>query len=893
MKKEGVISLFLISILLFSPFVSAYSITGRAIDDVRMIFANDEGKVNIALEVREKEINSAIESAKVGNTEEAIKLLEDAKKKLEIVQDKISPEVVEEVQKNIEEIKKKLSETGDIPPEFEGYIKDYMIEEEKTSLSASLSEKLFNYCTELANQDYETMLKDEKCKSENAPVWLKDKVDEKINDLKENASEKILEVLTNCINDPRDCDCSKIPAGNAETKCEESKALAIKCEFQEDKSACTQLNNIDLNLPSNIPKFLQPFFKQKLNDAIGSKEKEMFNKFAPKECIEAKATTREECEKIMFEKNAPRECIEAGATTKEACEKIMNGIYGPPPTECMENGEFIGPEACDDKMVKSGRIPQECIKDSKPLPPEDCNQIMQEKGMMNKPDLNTIPKECIKNGEAVLPEECQKIMEELGIAPPGGKPGEMQGNIPQECMQNGQPISPEECNKIMEEKGIVPQQQGGDMMSGECREKGITDFYECQKIVNMPRPCKDSGIYDSSQCEEKIMSQNIPRECVEANALTPNSCRQIMLPQECKNSGASSWEDCEAIRIRQQMPAQCQREGELNIEDCAKTLAENVIASSPGSEMDFLNRRGIKQNEIPGVCMSGSNFIRGMDCDKELAQMGITLPAPSDASNIPSECVINGVPVSPQECELTLKNKLVNENIPAPCRESGITDSEGCGRLMENERRQEGLGMNVPQECIGLSPDACREIMKQKGIEVREPVVSGGDLPKECAEFGVSDSNSCDMVMSKINEERMKNGEKLIVDQDGNQDYITPAEIKQIIKETEQNVETQPNFEAAEQSKQQVEYYEQKIEKIEQVQTEPVPSGEQGAPSGGENSGGEGASSGGESGGGGSSSGGESSSGAGGGESAPTGEAIRQISSTDNFLTRFLERIFG
>ena len=56
MKKGVIIFLFLISILLFSPFASAYSFTGRVVDDLRMFFAGDEGKVDIALEVREKEI---------------------------------------------------------------------------------------------------------------------------------------------------------------------------------------------------------------------------------------------------------------------------------------------------------------------------------------------------------------------------------------------------------------------------------------------------------------------------------------------------------------------------------------------------------------------------------------------------------------------------------------------------------------------------------------------------------------------------------------------------------------------------------------------------------------------------------------------------------------------
>lgn len=281
-----------------------------------------------------------------------------------------------------------------------------------------------------------------------------------------------------------------------------------------------------------------------------------------------------------------------------------------------------------------------------------------------------------------------------------------------------------------------------------------------------------------------------------------------------------------------------------------------------------------------------------MDCDAELAQMGITLPAPSDTSNIPSECMVNGVLVSPQECEVTLKNKLVNENIPGPCREAGITGPDECGKLMSNQRAESGLGMNIPQECIGLSPEECKKIMEEKGMEIQDPMIAEGEqISRECIEMGVGDKISCDVVMSKINGERMNNGEKLIVDREGNQDYITPDEVEQIIGETELNTEAQPNFESAEQYKQQVEYYENKIEKIEQeemqkqaeIETGQVPETSEGGASsegGPEQPGESGGPSAGES------------SGAGGGESAPTGEIIREINQ-DNFLTNFLKRIFG
>lgn len=860
MQKEVVLAAFLISIILLSNLAYAQSYSGfsKFKDNLRLFFASGDNKVRLALEIREKELNSAIDNAKLGNKEEAVKNLEDAKSKLRIVQEQTSSNIADEVKLNIDEVEKKIMESKNLDPEFQKYLEQHLTEEQKTQLTANLSEKLFSYCEELAKQDYDLMLKDEKCNPDNAPSWLKKDIDKKIKETQKQMADEMLNQLTTCMTNPKECDCSKIPVTSEQAKCEKAKAFMIRCEFQQDESACKQLEELGPpTMPSDMPSFLKPIFEKTMNDLINNKEKEMFNKLAPPECAQAKATTRGECEKIMMEKNAPRECIEAGATTKEACEKIMNGIYGPPPTECMQNGQFIGEEACDAKMVSSGNIPQECIKDRKPIPPEECNKMMQEKG--GKPDLSTIPKECIKNGEAVPPEECMQIMKELGITPPGGTPGEMQGNIPQECMQNGQPIPPEECNKIMEEKGIQPPQQGTEgMLSGECREKGITDFYECQKIVNLPRPCKDKGIYSQEECGNTLMQENMPQECVDANALTPESCMKIMLPQECKDKGAFSREECEAIMLTKNMPQECQKEGKLTPEECGKILAKNIIEFSPDSELDFLNKKGISFDSIPSVCKSGSNFVRSMECDKALAEMGITLPPPADISNIPKECIKDGQAVSPQECQQILENKLVNENIPHNCREAGIESPEECGKLMEKQRREQGIGINMPSECMGKTPEECKVIMEEKGMRVErvERVdrickegkegeecrevrgvegqrIEKGErierMPRECMDMEVSDSSSCDIIMSKINEERMKNGDKMIVTQEGEREYISNEQINKIAEQAEQRAEEiKPDLEQAQEIREEINIIEQNIQQIEQQQQISQPLLEQG-----------------------------------------------------------------
>ncbi|MCK5043606.1 hypothetical protein KAR52_01225 [Candidatus Pacearchaeota archaeon] len=948
MKKGAVCVIFLVLILFISNFASAYSFTARVVDDVKISFSRGDKKVVQALEVREKEIDSAIENVKNGEIDKAIKNLERAKEKLEIVQEKATPNICDEVDKSVDEVTKKIIENKDINPEFSEHFENYIIEEEKTKLSAERSEKLFEYCEELAKQDYELMLQDEKCNPDNAPDWLEDEIDDKIEEYEEESVEKMLEIFTTCINNPRECDCSEIPIASEKNKCEKGKALAIRCEFQKDESACRELDKLDIEMPSNLPKFLQPLFKKKLNDVIDKKEEEMFDKFAPRECIEAGATTREECEAIMMEKFAPRECIEAGATTKEECEKIMFAIHGAPPNECMENGEFIGPEACNEKMVSSGMIPKECIKDGKPISPEECEAVMREKGMMRSPP------EC----EGLSPEECNELMRERGPPP--------------EC----EGLSKEECDQMMRERGMEPRMQtvssvawGGD------------------KII--PQECVGMSF---QECEDYLMGNYMPQECINAGALTPEDCKRIMLPEECKQAGALTPEECGAIMINKGMPQECQDAGALTPEACAKLMSKNImVGATPGSEVDYLNKKGISFDEIPDVCVSGSNFIRSMGCDEALAGMGITLPPPKDISNIPQECIKDGVPVSPKECQMILQNRMVNENIPEICREAGITNPEECGRLLNKERRNAGMGMqDLPPECFSMSVLECKIFMDEHGMEkvdvmgimkrwgdkptppekeceegdvktrdcgegieitecmcengiwicadivcpkfapkiIQEEPIQGeqeceegektmrdcGDgieivdcmcvdgawacadiacptfepivnVPIECAEMGIDDEAACEIVMSKINEERIKNGDQMIVDDEGNENYISDDEINKIVDEAEKTIdEYEPDLEQAEEMKDEIEVIERDIVVLEEKTVEvrevleveeSSPEPEETAPEPEQESAPEP----------------ESSPEP---ESAPvTGETIREIQSQDNFLTRFFRKIFG
>ncbi|MBS3143849.1 hypothetical protein J4446_03180, partial [Candidatus Woesearchaeota archaeon] len=82
MKKE-VIIIFLIGILLVSPFVLAqesqtYSGFDRFADNIKLFFSGGDNKVMLALEIREKELNSATNNLKLGEENKAKKEIESA-----------------------------------------------------------------------------------------------------------------------------------------------------------------------------------------------------------------------------------------------------------------------------------------------------------------------------------------------------------------------------------------------------------------------------------------------------------------------------------------------------------------------------------------------------------------------------------------------------------------------------------------------------------------------------------------------------------------------------------------------------------------------------------------------------------------------------------------------
>lgn len=138
----------LLGILLVSPLIFAeeqeqtqeqtqeqmetYAGFDRFVDNVKMFFSFGDKKVMMALEIREKEINSAMVNTRNADDEDADKNLKMAWKRLQFVQEKISLNVAEEVKENSRELRQNIINEGDLTEEFEVYV----LEEEKTGLTA-------------------------------------------------------------------------------------------------------------------------------------------------------------------------------------------------------------------------------------------------------------------------------------------------------------------------------------------------------------------------------------------------------------------------------------------------------------------------------------------------------------------------------------------------------------------------------------------------------------------------------------------------------------------------------------------------------------------------------------------------------------------------------------
>ncbi|MFH1710737.1 MAG: hypothetical protein ABH840_00325, partial [Nanoarchaeota archaeon] len=262
-------------------------------------------------------------------------------------------------------------------------------------------------------------------------------------------------------------------------------------------------------------------------------------------------------------------------------------------------------------------------------------------------------------------------------------------------------------------------------------------------------------------------------------------------------------------------------------------------------------------------------------------KFGIMLPPPKYNPDIPQQCIRGGTPVSPEECEEILNGGIIQNNelqdaIPEICQEANVETPEECGKLLEEQRKEQGIGINMPSECIGLDIEECKKIMEEKNIIINKPeveeraicckkIINGKPqyhwdseevcvdpasiegqvvvddsclalgsaindedeiitegVPDECAKLGVYDKESCSLIMSKINAERIKDGDKVVIDDDGNTDIITNDQINQIVDNADKksnNIEVDTT--KANEIKQQIDVIDNSINTIDMTVDKP------------------------------------------------------------------------
>jgi len=363
MMKRELILLFLIGILLFLPLISAqekaqtYSSFDRFIDNVKMFFTSGDDKVMLALEIREKELNSAITNTENGNNEKAEKNLERARERLQYVQKEVSNNTAEDVKANAEKMIEKINQEENASDDFNLNL----LEEQKTQLTAELTQKTYEYCKELAKKGYQEMLKEEICNPKTAQKGLEKELTD-LKDLQERMFVKLMLEIRSCIDDPGTCNCENNLDAEEKAKCEKMVALALNCEYKDDESSCNELKSMEPKkgngfAESFVPDFLMNLFKEKESKMIGYE-------------IEPSCGVPEEC----WDKNDKPECKQYEHLKETSAD-------------WDEYGNYIGHEReCDKQMLTMKESIPQCFDENSNFLEEKCGEITMiknEKGLIN------------------------------------------------------------------------------------------------------------------------------------------------------------------------------------------------------------------------------------------------------------------------------------------------------------------------------------------------------------------------------------------------------------------------------------------------------------------------------------------------------------------------------
>ncbi|MBI2580964.1 hypothetical protein HYV85_04120 [Candidatus Woesearchaeota archaeon] len=659
----------------------------KIVDNVQLALAKGDDKTKKALEIKEERIAEAAVMVEKKKPDAAVSALELAKKATEQAQKDLSPDLEKETNENVRRAARLLSglEEKLSDKEWEKAKKAFdeqLSEEEKVRVALLVSKSRLAYCDSIAKEDYDLMKGDELCQIEKAPEWLRGKVEGEFMAREENARKQILDSVSTCIVDPKKCDCSRIPVAKHSQDCEVKKALAIRCEYENDNGACAELSK---ETPDEfLPEFLGEEGKGTILELLRKKEQQMFDRFKPPEC-EA-AATFEDCFKIM--KDLYGEPPECEGLSDDECAELMKSRPPPSeeelmnqfPPECREAGVKTPIECAELMFSKYGKPPQ-----CEGLDTRECMKLMRHE----RPDAmqNAMPPECQEAG-ATQPRQCFDIMTAKYGFPP-------------EC----EGLSTDDCFKEMMKRGPGQGPQTGieGQEPPECTEKGARGkdcFLLMMELHGTPQECEGLS---TDECFQNMVKEGPKGGGGHCIGLSPEECRSKLqefneLPPECAQNPDQCQRAFEGRGVPGGIPAEC---AGLKPEQCNLVMMQKFgppeckdVSTKDECEAIMKEKYGTEGGGFGGGPGPGG------------------VPGPGGQGGFRNEC--EGL--AREECD----KKMFEKFAPPEC--SGLTREE-CGRTMRDRFEQQGQqgggfgggpgpggeGTGVPPECQGLSEEDCRQ----------------------------------------------------------------------------------------------------------------------------------------------------------------------------------------
>ena len=213
---------------------SPFYFVDEIVDKIEIATAEGEEKAEVAANIAAEKVAEAKLMSDKNLTSETLRALGNANVS-SLVEGEVSPELKELTQEKMEFIKKLLAEMEQTIPEdlsaIQALIDAQQTQAEKNKIAAELAEKIGDFCDKLAQEDYSLMEAEPRCNPEQAPEWLKEFIETDLQKREQEATKEVLSMITQCIEDPRQCDCDSIPVESHKQDCIENSALAVRCEY--------------------------------------------------------------------------------------------------------------------------------------------------------------------------------------------------------------------------------------------------------------------------------------------------------------------------------------------------------------------------------------------------------------------------------------------------------------------------------------------------------------------------------------------------------------------------------------------------------------------------------------------------------------------------------------